>query len=179
MNKEKVKLRLPKEFAERWIEALKSGKYKQGLSELKNTDRYGNCKYCCLGVAAELIRNDNKELPDIEALPFIREDRQSNIGNEKIGLSIDEVNQFISKGFPKELIFDGPQLSTIAGLLSLLNDLTKKSFNKNIGIKSVENQFDFGEKGFPKYLSLSDNEIDMHNSFEDIARFIEEYFELY
>ncbi len=34
-------------FKAKWIEALRSGKYKQGKGCLKNGD-----KYCCLGVAA-------------------------------------------------------------------------------------------------------------------------------
>lgn len=38
--------KLPVEFKEKWVAALRSGEYKQGTGYLKN----GNC-YCCLGVA--------------------------------------------------------------------------------------------------------------------------------
>ena len=34
----------------RWLEALESGKYNQGIGNLKSNDRY-----CCLGVACELL----------------------------------------------------------------------------------------------------------------------------
>lgn len=39
------KFRLPKEFAEKWIAALRSGEYKQGEGSLFDGD-----SYCCLGV---------------------------------------------------------------------------------------------------------------------------------
>lgn len=41
--------KLPKRFKERWVKALRSGKYKQGVEQLKDGD-----KYCCLGVAGDL-----------------------------------------------------------------------------------------------------------------------------
>lgn len=41
---------LDKEFKEKWIAALRSGEYQQGIGELCNSDN----KYCCLGVAAHL-----------------------------------------------------------------------------------------------------------------------------
>src|SRR5690606_17757269 len=54
---------------EEWIQALESGKYKQGLCVLKRPDDY----YCCLGVLAELHadewrtgttpRFDDREIP--------------------------------------------------------------------------------------------------------------------
>lgn len=37
-------------FIRRWIDALKSGKYKKGVDRL----RCGDNKFCCLGVAADL-----------------------------------------------------------------------------------------------------------------------------
>ena len=43
--------RLPKEFAEKWLSALRSGNYKQGAGQLISKDR----EYCCLGVACHLI----------------------------------------------------------------------------------------------------------------------------
>ena len=38
----------------RWIEALKSGKYKQGKGRLRNKDN----EFCCLGVLCELAVKD-------------------------------------------------------------------------------------------------------------------------
>lgn len=40
---------MDKELAVKWIEALRSGKYKQGRSRLKHSGRY-----CCLGVLCEV-----------------------------------------------------------------------------------------------------------------------------
>lgn len=38
------------EVKEKWLEALRSGRYKQGYSNLKNSDD----QYCCLGVLCDL-----------------------------------------------------------------------------------------------------------------------------
>lgn len=44
------KYKLEKEFATKWIAALRGGKYKQGQTQLKE----GNT-YCCLGVACKIV----------------------------------------------------------------------------------------------------------------------------
>ncbi len=41
-----------KELITEWIEALRSGNYKQGFGQLKNNKD----EYCCLGVACELFK---------------------------------------------------------------------------------------------------------------------------
>jgi hypothetical protein len=38
----------------KWIEALRSGKYKQGREALKRDEGDGSYSYCCLGVWAEV-----------------------------------------------------------------------------------------------------------------------------
>lgn len=45
------------ERRERWVEALRSGKYKQGKQVLHDID---NNTYCCLGVACDLFKDDTK-----------------------------------------------------------------------------------------------------------------------
>ena len=47
----------PEQIANRkiWTDALRSGKFEQGKLELCNTDKDGQKKYCCLGVANEVI----------------------------------------------------------------------------------------------------------------------------
>lgn len=40
---------MKKEIADQWVEALRSGKYKQTTDKLKRND-----KYCCLGVLCEI-----------------------------------------------------------------------------------------------------------------------------
>lgn len=39
----------------RWVEALRSGRYRQGKQRLKLTDAGGNISYCCLGVACDIV----------------------------------------------------------------------------------------------------------------------------
>lgn len=41
---------LPKEFGEKWIEALESGKYERGSCALKD-----GSEFCCLGVACDIV----------------------------------------------------------------------------------------------------------------------------
>ena len=41
---------MKKEIADKWVEALRSGKYKQGKSALKKDD-----SFCCLGVLCDII----------------------------------------------------------------------------------------------------------------------------
>jgi len=43
------KYRLPREFAEKWVAALRSGEYKQSTKNL-----YNDAGYCCLGVACKI-----------------------------------------------------------------------------------------------------------------------------
>ena len=50
---------MDQELKDRWLAALKSGKYKKGMSALCSTRSDGNY-YCCLGVLADLLVQDNK-----------------------------------------------------------------------------------------------------------------------
>jgi len=43
-----------------WVDALRSGEYKQGYKDLFKIDSNGNKSYCCLGVLTELY---NKQFP--------------------------------------------------------------------------------------------------------------------
>jgi hypothetical protein len=44
---------MKKEIADKWIEALRSGEYKQGTGTLQN-----KCGYCCLGVLCKLAERE-------------------------------------------------------------------------------------------------------------------------
>jgi len=46
--------KLDPKFKAKWVKALRSGKFIQGKSFLKNRDSNGNAIYCCLGVACEI-----------------------------------------------------------------------------------------------------------------------------
>lgn len=52
--------KLPVEFKEKWIAALRSGEYKKGTRYLKYSRNSNNVyKYCCLGVACEVVGAKN------------------------------------------------------------------------------------------------------------------------
>lgn len=46
--------KLPKQFKKRWIAALRSGKYTQGVGRLGQSNN-GKYLHCCLGVACEIV----------------------------------------------------------------------------------------------------------------------------
>jgi hypothetical protein len=52
---------MKKEIAKRWIKALRSGKYKQGQSFLKQYDTKNQPRHCCLGVLCELYNESMKK----------------------------------------------------------------------------------------------------------------------
>jgi len=59
------KQKLPKRFKKKWIKALRSGKYKQGVDFLYDS---ANESMCCLGVA-ELICGNSLEILDQVNMP--------------------------------------------------------------------------------------------------------------
>ena len=50
---------MKKDIKKKWIDALRSGKFKQGSGELCNME---SNKYCCLGVLCEITRQDNPHI---------------------------------------------------------------------------------------------------------------------
>jgi len=85
MKKEKPKL--PKAFKKKWVAALRSGKYKQGIGSLYDANED---TYCCLGVAGKICGIDVPNLTYWDS--------------KKINKSI------IAKGLPKILIGDNNDL---------------------------------------------------------------------
>jgi len=51
---------MKKKIAEKWVEALRSGKYKQGRHALKYKTKAGVTRHCCLGVLCELYQKEHK-----------------------------------------------------------------------------------------------------------------------
>ncbi len=72
-------VRLPKDFKNKWVKLLRSGKYKQGESALCNEvfdgdDRLIGHNYCCLGIAciaAGIKPNFNGFISDIKGISKI------------------------------------------------------------------------------------------------------------
>lgn len=63
------KIKLNKKFREKWLAALRSGKYKQGRYHLICPSEIlasGHPEYCCLGVAAKVCGIPDKALIGLE-----------------------------------------------------------------------------------------------------------------
>jgi hypothetical protein len=58
IKKSMKKYQLPKKFAEKWIKALRGGKYQQATGSLIDERNH----YCCLGVAGCIIGIDKENL---------------------------------------------------------------------------------------------------------------------
>lgn len=46
---------------QKWVKALRSGKFKQGTGTLKHFNRNGQAQHCCLGVLCELYNTTMKK----------------------------------------------------------------------------------------------------------------------
>ena len=57
---------MKKTVMKKWVKALRSGKFKQGKKQLKQTNPQGKVNHCCLGVLCELYNDEitkNKKKP--------------------------------------------------------------------------------------------------------------------
>lgn len=45
------------DIAQQWVDALRSGRYKQGRNALKQDNGEDSCSYCCLGVLCDLYQS--------------------------------------------------------------------------------------------------------------------------
>lgn len=167
-----MKLRLPRKFAEKWFEALESGKYKQGVEFLKinswdDDSNFTECKHCCLGVAAEIIENKPY---DIEDCNFIGDDDYDSIALE----------EWEKAGYPRELIYVKDEeegiYNRIPSLFSNLND--------GISIRRLKEDFKavVGEEpeipaSFYGKVKTEDDSVSF--SFKEIVEFTKANFELY
>lgn len=101
---------LPENFKKKWVDALRSGKYKQSKRRLYATDKNsGEVSYCCLGVAAHIVAGIQLEHMDWCMLSTILH------GHEKV--VPDELAPFFSD-------------STTQHKLAQLNDVEDKSFGE-------------------------------------------------
>lgn len=115
-NIENKEFRLPRKFTELWLNALRSGQYKQGIGALCTPEE----KYCCLGVAGHLsgINKWNRK-NDITRIAFL------NTGTH---FKRFEKNFKFPKKLPKELIGDADDNLLVSTLVAM-ND-TGKSFEE-------------------------------------------------
>ncbi len=77
-----------RELVKHWVEALRSGKYKQGRRALRNKDN----EFCCLGVLCDISKQDlgiDWELDDEEEIYSMEESK---------GVLPDKVWEYLGKG---------------------------------------------------------------------------------
>jgi hypothetical protein len=98
-----VDQKLPIDIKQKWIAALRSGEYMQGIGKL-----YESGRYCCLGVLAAICGNSNKVLGKHLVL--------------KDGMS----------GVP-DLLIGPSSSNPIVDLLTTMNGITGKSFDQIAG----------------------------------------------
>lgn len=105
----KKDVRLPEDFKKKWIEALRSDKFKQGTGELHSKSRD---KYCCLGVACRIVhpRKDFKGAASI----CTYEIKNINVPN-------------VIKGDNSSMSFE---YNPVVDKLIHMNDILGKDFNK-------------------------------------------------
>jgi hypothetical protein len=97
MNKNKVKL--PKKIKEKWVAALRSGKYRQGNGSLYSHDFNNNRYYCCLGVLGVVCGYktgtlEHNSFPDIHRNKFPRGFRGITEINKKLATFNDNGKSF-------------------------------------------------------------------------------------
>ena len=57
------------EATTKWIEALRSGKYRKGMEKLHTKDNKGNEYFCCLGVACNISNLATQEVNPLDKGP--------------------------------------------------------------------------------------------------------------
>lgn len=53
-------------IAQKWVKALRSGRYKQGKMALRTKTKNGTVRHCCLGVLCELYNEEHEDKLKIE-----------------------------------------------------------------------------------------------------------------
>ena len=78
-----------KRVIKRWVEALRSGKYKQGRKTLRKDDTGGNSRYCCLGVLCDLHSRTREGAKwDKSPLDYNDYEYDSKLGFLPLGVSL-------------------------------------------------------------------------------------------
>jgi hypothetical protein len=96
----KVKKMKDRELRGKWMRALRSGKYKQGSSQLVYPTDTGGYQYCCLGVLASILGAEVKGIRDHNG----------------------HIDYYMVHGGSKALEMLGPKMTKLSGL----NDATQK-----------------------------------------------------
>jgi hypothetical protein len=69
---------MKKDIATKWVEALRSGKYKKTVGCLKKTENYENGSFCALGVLCDIYQKENDNpLPEARLNPKAKKTKVS------------------------------------------------------------------------------------------------------
>ena len=68
------------EIKQKWLEALRSGKYKQGRLGLRNKQN----EFCCLGVLCDVLDNNKWLLDELWSIEFYKYDDSISVANEEL-----------------------------------------------------------------------------------------------
>lgn len=55
MSEPEAAVGMDRELRDKWVAALRSGEYKQGLNQLRGKDEDGTDTFCCLGVLCDVV----------------------------------------------------------------------------------------------------------------------------
>lgn len=103
MNEKKYKL--PADFSKLWLEALRSGEYKQTIGELMTSDKWnGNVSFCCLGVAGDICKVKRALMINKGTIVDVPNKGSLYIKDTEELAYIELRDDAIAKGYPKELM---------------------------------------------------------------------------
>lgn len=117
--------KLPTDFKEKWVAALRSGNYKQGTGRLVSVfGAAGIMSYCCLGVACKIAGfSDDNMIGCSYPYGIIKE-------NSKAAKNLPEAFHLPNYDPRTPRICDGKDTLSIAGVLANLNDQRKWNFDQ-------------------------------------------------
>lgn len=84
--------KLPEDFKRRWVEALRSGKYEQGKSNL-----FKNDKFCCLGVACVVAGIETITIKNWSLIPILDDNFDSVPTILRDSHDIDNVSMILAR----------------------------------------------------------------------------------
>lgn len=115
---------MTKKLGKKWLEALRSGKYKQGVGALRRETLEGE-KFCCLGVLCDIVDSSMWKA----------------IGNPKLYYYYgDQSRSTCISGYPPAWVCKKAGISKRAAMqLTYLNDVKQYSFEQIAGHVEKEN----------------------------------------
>ena len=116
-------MKMNPEFKALWVEALRSGKYKQGKGKLRQGDEHDGFSYCCLGVVTDLVRpNDWVRSKENSKFGILNDAFTPSSVFDPPGIEFFDLPADVAAtiGFDKTALFDGEW--TVEAHLQLKND---------------------------------------------------------